>query len=107
MTKKKFIKYMKVLRAWSEYSDKCYKVGLNFLEQKGAVNLENAFVELLEEACGIKEDSWGYSDISYFAYELDYGKKWKPGTITEADGTDIKMETAEDLWDYIQSCKKD
>jgi len=36
--------------------------------------------------------------ISYFCWELDFGKKWKPGTIEDENGKDIKLQTVEDLW---------
>lgn len=39
--------------------------------------------------------------ISYWAWELDFGRKWKPGCVTDSDGTDIKLETAEDLYHYL------
>lgn len=40
-------------------------------------------------------------DISYWVWELDFGRKWKPGCVTDSDGTDIKLETAEDLYRYL------
>ena len=42
-------------------------------------------------------------DISYWVWELDFGRKWKPGCVTDSDGTDIKLETAEDLYHYLTS----
>lgn len=41
--------------------------------------------------------------IEYFCFELDFGKKWKPEMVKEKDGTDIKLETIEDLYDFL--CK--
>ncbi len=41
--------------------------------------------------------------IAYFCFELDYGRKWKPGMITEKDGTDIILSTSEDLYNYLVS----
>ena len=38
--------------------------------------------------------------ISYFIYELDFGRKWKPGCVTE-DGKDIPLSTPEQLYDMI------
>lgn len=43
----------------------------------------------------------GYDDIGYFIYELEFGKHWEPGTVTTDNGEDIKMQTAEDLYDYL------
>ena len=40
--------------------------------------------------------------ISYFCFDLDYGRKWKPDTISE-DGVDIDISTSEKLYDYLIS----
>ncbi len=58
----------------------------------------SALLSLLEEVMG---DTSG--DISYFCYELDFGRDWHEGCITNEDGTDIKMATVDDLWDYLTS----
>lgn len=42
------------------------------------------------------DDSW----IEYFVYELNFGKKWKEGTITQ-NGKGIKIQTAENLYDFL------
>lgn len=39
--------------------------------------------------------------ISYYCFELDFGRNWKPGTVTDPDGKDIKMETPEDLYAFL------
>lgn len=49
-----------------------------------------------------ENDRW----IEFFCFELDFGHKWKKGTITDKDGSDIKLETASDLYDYLLSLKK-
>lgn len=41
------------------------------------------------------------SDIDYFCIELDFGRKYTPGCITYADGTEIDMSTADKLYDYL------
>lgn len=39
--------------------------------------------------------------ISYFCYDLDFGRKYKPGCVTDPDGSGSKLETAEDLYDLL------
>lgn len=39
-------------------------------------------------------------DIDYFIDDLEFGKKWKPGMVTE-NGNDIKLQTPEDLWNIL------
>lgn len=41
--------------------------------------------------------------ITYFCFELDYGRKWKPGMVTEKDGGDVVLSTSEDLYNYLIS----
>lgn len=60
---------------------------------------ETAMVELLVAATSEKYDTG--DDIYYFIYDLDCGREWEPGMVTDKDGNDIKMETIRDLYDYI------
>jgi len=42
--------------------------------------------------------------IEYFIYGLDWGKKWKVGTIM-GNGEDIKLQTIEDLYKLLTENK--
>lgn len=55
-------------------------------------------IKLLHELFGEADSG---DTISYFCFELDYGRKWKPGVITENDGIDIDISTPEKLYDYL------
>ena len=46
------------------------------------------------------------NDIDYYMYELDFGKKWKPGCIT-IDNKDIPLRNSEDLWDILMLGEND
>lgn len=39
--------------------------------------------------------------IGYWIYELEYGSRWKEDSITEADGTSIRLQTIEDLYKFL------
>jgi hypothetical protein len=41
-----------------------------------------------------------YDTIEYFMYELDFGKKWKRGMFTIYE-VDVKLQNAEDLYEYL------
>lgn len=41
--------------------------------------------------------------ISYFCFELDYGRKWKEGMIAEQNGEKINLSSPEMLYDYLVS----
>ena len=40
-------------------------------------------------------------NIDYYIYELDYGRKYEPGIITDENGRDIDFSSAEKLYDYL------
>jgi len=62
---------------------------------------ENLVVELLEEVMSDK-----YNWVSYFIYELDFGRKYVPGCVTDGVGVDgganIDISTAERLWEFLE-----
>ena len=58
-------------------------------------SLENTLINVLIETFNDEEDM-----IGYYIYELEFGEKWEPGRIKDND-KDIKMQTPEDLYDYL------
>ena len=52
-----------------------------------------------------------YEYIDYFIYELDYGRKYEAGMITDENGQDIDLHTPELLYDFISNngviCQKE
>lgn len=62
-----------------------------------SISHENIVVELLENMFNDKDI------LSWWLYDLDYGRKYKDGYITEADGTEIDLSTPEKLYDYLIS----
>lgn len=42
------------------------------------------------------------NDIEYFIYDLDFGRKWKPGMVL-VDYKDFPLRTTEDLWNLLQT----
>ena len=83
-----------------------YQEGLNNYFRKNNVDgyifqpdCSSTVIGLLHTVLGEKDkDEW----IDYFCFELDFGKKWKEGVITEKDGTDIILKTAEDLYNLLE-----
>ena len=53
---------------------------------------EDLIVNVLQDAVNDENDNLGY-----WLYDLEMGKKWKKGTITDGDGKDIKLKTINDL----------
>lgn len=53
-------------------------------------------VELLEHIMGDK-----YEWISYWVWELDFGKEYRAGCVTDKNGQDIKLESVHDLYRFL------
>jgi len=68
-------------------------------------NWISEYYALFSSLCELPEDPVAGSDLDYFIYELDFGRKWKPGMV-RFDGKDIPLRTPKELWDYIHICYK-
>lgn len=101
LSKEKFIKAIDDVESVCRYQE-----GLNNYFRKNNVDgyifqpdCTSTVINLLHTIAGTKDkDEW----IDYFCFELDFGKKWKEGMITEKDGTDIILKTSEDLYDLLE-----
>lgn len=109
MTKKLFIETISFLEERSKFQedlqsllDKELEEGFNFIYPY--TKWENMLVKILEEELEVEfEDRTRTDWISYFIYELEFGKKWEPGMITDVDGSDIDLSTSEKLYDFLIS----
>ena len=70
------------------------------------ISHESSVVFLLKR---IMHDQYEY--IEYFIYELDYGRKYEPGMITDENGQDIDIHTPKLLYGFISNngvmCQKE
>lgn len=58
------------------------------------------FLKLLKTVMEDESD-W----ISYFAYDLEWGREYHQGDIVDENGNEIKLQTAEDLYDLLTEGK--
>lgn len=61
---------------------------------------QNLILKILEETMedNTKElDSW----IGYWIYDLEYGKRYKKGFVTDKNGKNIKLKTIDDLYNLL------
>lgn len=47
------------------------------------------------------DDPTAMSDIEYFVYELDFGKKYRDGMVTDGKGNYIRLATVVDLYNLL------
>ena len=46
------------------------------------------------------------NDIEYFCFCLDFGESWESGMVTDGNGNDIDLSTAEKLYDFLVNNQK-
>ena len=112
LTKEEFVKILNRLEKATEIQDKVSSIFRSSTENiendfmnAGSLQIshESVVVNLLEKIFGDEN----FNDISYFIYDLNYGKEYKPNSITDDDGDVIDFSTAEKLYDYLVECKMD
>ena len=68
----------------------------------GGCLIHNKTISLLEEVLKkLVNDKYDY--IGYYLWELNFGKDYKDGVITEANGDIIKLSNPEELYDLIMN----
>lgn len=107
ISKEKFVEYMMAIKN-AEEKDLRFDQAIRSLnkEDEGiAMIYTDEITVMIEMVCDLMEveynsnDIYG-DDIQYFIYEGQWGKNER-ATITELDGTEIRLKTIEDLYDYI------
>jgi len=104
LSKEKFIKAILELRSIEEDIESVHKALQKLDPDFGGFYLSRVntlIVQLLQDSMDDK-----YENISYWIYELNYGKTWHKGCIIDKNKKDIKLKTAEDLYKYIQENNK-
>jgi len=104
MRKDLFIKCMNHFKEYTDWEHKLYELGINFWERDEIANLLGSYLELLQYCCKDEPDkTYPYSptNIEYFIYDEEFGSKADEYFITESDGTEVKIRTPEDLWNYL------
>jgi len=67
-------------------------------------DLSDTVIKLLEKLTDAYINDQFGSDISYFCWELDFGRNWTPDSITDMDDNPIDISTPEKLYDYLVAC---
>ena len=99
MIKKEFIDSLKRIKVIIDNIDGVHKALKKLDPDFGGFYLANVETEMLHLLkIAINDDSdW----ISYFVYDLEWGKKWKKGMITSRDGKDIPLKTINDVYNIM------
>ena len=102
MKKEQFIKTIEALQKQYEHDERVCDLLSEAYPESTIMPYDNSIIinqilDFLKSEFNDQEDSI----IEYFIYELDYGKKYKKGMVTDSDGSEIELKTANDLWDYL------
>lgn len=103
ITKERFVEiinrlenYNKLQEQINSLFDECIDNKENDFCNAGSICIghESVVVELLE-------NMFNSDMISYWIYELDYGKKYKVGCVLDENMNEIDLSTPEKLYDYL------
>jgi hypothetical protein len=97
LSKVVFFDHIEALQDFSEMLDAVYTATNGGIDLCNLVTLEGNLVDLLET---IMDDRGEW--ISYWAWELEFGKKYRPGCVTD-NGVDVDISTTEKLYDFLVS----
>lgn len=92
--KKTFTKVINKLKLYQENETAIYKAGVDLTEFSEP--LIDTIFELLKYSTNDETEL-----ISYFCYELNFGKDWYEGCVCDEDNTDIRLQDIEDLYNVL------
>ena len=96
VNKERFRKVISKLKEYQDSENSIYRAGVDL----SGVNepLIEAIFDLLKYSTNDETDL-----ISYFCYELNFGEDWYEGCVTDEDGTDIRLQDIDDLYNVLVS----
>lgn len=101
ITKENFCALVDNIERYYRFLEKLEEVGqIDFTNSPFILFLNQVSNFLVELFFPHSPDSRWINDIDYYMYELDFGKKWKPGCLT-IDNKDISLRNSEDLWNIL------
>lgn len=105
-----YIEFEKTIKALMDMEDFCSTLTMacgELMKRNGTIDCEmmiptltDYVIRLLEIILNDKNE-W----VSYFVFDLNFGREYKDGMITDKDGANIKLATTQDLWDLLNDNK--
>lgn len=68
--------------------------------------LANTVISLLSHLVNPTRPDLAKEDLEYFAYEIDFGREFEVGSITDGNGNNIDFSSAEKLYEYFEEEEK-
>lgn len=104
VSKEKFVEIVNRLKQTDETVDTINEIFNNTIDSKTSDFMNAASLMICHEDIVVELLKIMFNDkdtITWWLYELDYGKQYTDGCITELDGTIIDLSTPEKLYDYL------
>lgn len=101
ITKENFCALVDNIERYYRFLEKLEEVSqIDFFNSSFCYFLDQVSNFLVELFFPHSSDSRLMNDIDYYMYELDFGKKWKPGYVI-IDDKDMPLRNSEDLWNIL------
>lgn len=107
LSKEEFCKYIDIIKKMSD-KEEALTQAFRDLDESADVSLvglytpeRRAILDILNKVMAVPTTKEWYGDIDYFCYELNFGKDYKEGYVTDTDGTNIDLSTSDKLYDYL------
>ena len=103
ISKEKFVDIINRLKNYNELQDKIDNLFKDNIEnrERDFINAGSICIGHESVVVYLLEKIFDTDMISYFIYELDYGKKYKAGCVLDENMNEIDLSTPEKLYDYL------
>ena len=103
ISKEKFVEIINRLKNYNELQDKIDELFKDNIEnrEKDFMNAASICVGDEREVVKLLEKMFDTDIISYWIYELNYGKEYTDGCVLDENMNEIDLSTAEKLYDYL------
>ena len=103
ISKEKFVEIINRLKNYNELQDKIDELFKDNIEnrERDFINAGSICIGHESVVVYLLERIFDTDMISYFIYELDYGKKYKAGCVLDENMNEIDLSTPEKLYDYL------
>lgn len=103
ISKEKFVEIINRLKNYNELQDKIDNLFKDNIEnrERDFINAGSICIGHESVVVYLLEKIFDTDMISYFIYELDYGKKYKAGCVLDENMNEIDLSTAEKMYDYL------
>lgn len=100
-----FKKYMQIYKSILQKENKLSQALEEMSKNFGGFCFEDVHNLFLKMITSITKDKGEW--ISYYIFELDWGKKYQDGYVTDKDGSNIPLKTLQDLYKLLKKGYED